>query len=257
MSSDFQLESQKIGLTSVWMYGGGRQSACIAALIVQGKLPAPDIAAIADTGREKQSTWDYLREVIQPALPFKIHIISKSLYATVDLWGGKDDETLLIPAYTNESGEIGKLSNFCSNEWKVRVVDRWLSKRGITHYQKWIGFSIDEPKRWIKMNQVQGDYVRLPLVDDCPTAAADAIRIVESMGWPKPKHSSCWMCPNMGDVEWSELSPEEFEMACQFDEKIRLRDPNAFLHKSCIPLRQVKMNRTEQPRPCDSGVCFV
>lgn len=255
--SDFQLESQKVGLPSAWMYGGGRQSACIAALIKQGKLPRPDYACIADTGREKQSTWDYLREVVQPALPFEIHIVPKSVFATVDLWGGADGKTLLIPAYTNESGEIGKLSNFCSNEWKVRVCARWLNRQGVTAFQSWIGFSQDESRRWIKIKKSQGEHVFLPLVDAVPTTSVQAVAIVEAMGWPSPRHSSCWMCPNMGDAEWLALSPEEFEQACILDEEIRLIDPHAFLHWSCTPLRQVKFTRKDEPRPCDSGVCFV
>jgi hypothetical protein len=256
--SDFVLESQKVGLPSVWMYGGGRQSACIAALICMGKLPAPDIAAIADTGREKGSTWKYLKEVIQPALPFPIHIVPKSEFTTVDLWGGVDKKTLLIPSYTNESGDIGKFSNFCSHEWKVRVVDRWLSKRGVTASQRWIGFSVNEVKRWTKIKKSQGEYVRLPLVDDCPHTAEQSIKVVESMGWPTPQHSSCWMCPNMTDGEWLALSPDEFEKACQLDEEIRKTDPHAFLHKSCIRLRDVKLiDSKEAARPCDTGVCFV
>jgi hypothetical protein len=257
MSCDFQLESQRVGLPSVWMYGGGRQSACIAALIIQGKLPRPDYAAIADTGREKSSTWNYLSKVVQPVLPFKINIVSKSEFSTVDLWGGKDGETLLIPAYTNETGQTGKLSTFCSNEWKVRVVERWLRKRDVFNHQSWIGFSHDEPRRWLKMKAAQGEYVRLPLVDDTPTTSEQTVEIVKEMGWPEPPHSSCWMCPNMRDVEWASLSPDEFEKACVLDEEVRLKDPHAFLHSSCLPLRQVKFIKTsEEPRPCESGVCF-
>jgi hypothetical protein len=40
----------------------------IAALIVTGKVPKPDLAVIADTGREKSATWDYLERYIVPAL---------------------------------------------------------------------------------------------------------------------------------------------------------------------------------------------
>jgi hypothetical protein len=258
INCDFTLESQKEGLPSVWMYGGGRQSACIAALIIQKALPQPDYAVIADTGREKQSTWDYLKSVVQPALPFPIHVVPKSELATVDLWGGKDGNSLLIPAFTNESGEVGKMPNFCSNEWKTRVCARWLRKRGVSVFQSWIGFSVNEVARWTKMKKAQGDYVRLPLVDDLPMTTAEAVRTVEGMGWPIPVHSACWMCPNMTDDEWLSLTPEEFEKACVLDEEIRLRDPNAFLHKSCVPLRQVSFKKNaEQPRPCDSGVCFV
>lgn len=54
--------------TVIWNSGGGTQSAAIAALIVTGKLPKPDLAVIADTGRERSSTWDYLDRHIAPAL---------------------------------------------------------------------------------------------------------------------------------------------------------------------------------------------
>jgi hypothetical protein len=36
-------------MIEVFSSGGGTQSACISALIVQGLLPKPDIFAIADT----------------------------------------------------------------------------------------------------------------------------------------------------------------------------------------------------------------
>ena len=243
---------------SVWMYGGGRQSACIAALIRKGILHAPDYACIADTGREKQSTWDYLRDVIQPALPFKIHIVPKSEFATVDLWGGKDGKSLLIPAYTNESGIIGKMDNFCSNEWKTRVCDRWLKKtQGVKDYVSWIGFGLDEQRRWARLKISRGDAVHFPLVEKHPTRTYQAMRIVQQMGWPTPKHSSCYMCPNMGDPEWKDLTPDEFEKACVLDEEIRLTDPNAFLHSSCVPLRQVNFNSTKESNQCELGVCFV
>ena len=52
----------------LWSSGGGTQSAAIAVLILQGKLPRPDLAVIADTEREKASTWAYMDEYTQPAL---------------------------------------------------------------------------------------------------------------------------------------------------------------------------------------------
>lgn len=231
---------------------------CIAGLIKQRRLPVPDYAVIADTGREKQSTWDYLREVVQPALPFIIHIVPKSEFATVDLWGGSDGKTLLIPAYTNESGEVGKLSTFCSNEWKVRVVERWLRKRGVESFCSQIGFSVNEPQRYVKMKKSQGDYVHFPLVDDCQMTSDQCVEFVRSLGWPTPKHSSCWNCPNMRDEEWVDLPPNEFQKAVALDREIREIDPHAFLHKQCVPLDQVTFKpNTEAPRPCDSGVCFA
>lgn len=255
--SDFKLEIQKPGVPEVWMFGGGTQSCYIAALIARGELPAPDYALIADTGREKKSTFEYLRDVVQPALPFEIKIIPKHVYATVDLWGGADGESLLIPAYTNESGQISKLDTYCSNEWKTRVCERFLRGVGVKSFRKWIGFSVDEPTRYLRMRKSQGDRVRFPLVDDIATTREQCVAGVEAFGWPTPEWSACWCCPNMRDVEWAALTPEEFEKACVLDAEIRKRDPHVFLHKSCVALRDVKFSKEqEQPRPCESGVCF-
>lgn len=55
-------------MTIVWSYGGGVQSAAIGVLIREGVLPVPDLAVIADTGRERRSTWEYLRRFMQPYL---------------------------------------------------------------------------------------------------------------------------------------------------------------------------------------------
>jgi 3'-phosphoadenosine 5'-phosphosulfate sulfotransferase (PAPS reductase)/FAD synthetase len=54
--------------SEVWSCGGGTQSVAIAALICQGRLPKPDVSVIADTGYEKQSTWDYYESVLKPNL---------------------------------------------------------------------------------------------------------------------------------------------------------------------------------------------
>jgi len=97
--------------TIVWSYGGGIQSAAIGVLIREGVLPVPDLAGIADTGRERRTTWDYLRDVMQPYLDpvgLKIEIVPHTL-AHVDLYA-KDGLTLL-PAYTKE----GRLSLFLYN----------------------------------------------------------------------------------------------------------------------------------------------
>ena len=53
--------------TQLWASSGGVQSAAIAALIVQGHL-RPDLAVIIDTEREQSTTWEYMDEVITPAL---------------------------------------------------------------------------------------------------------------------------------------------------------------------------------------------
>jgi len=138
----------------IWSCGGGTQSCAIGALIVQGKLPKPYLSVIADTGREMPTTWQYLDAVLRPALAkvgVEIVRVKKDEWATPRgrlLFATSGQ--LMIPAYTNQSGEPAKLSAFCSSAWKQEVVDRWLSiTHGLTRskYVKW------RPNRGVQRGQ--------------------------------------------------------------------------------------------------------
>lgn len=260
----------------VFSSGGGTQSACISALIVQGRLPKPDFFVIADTGRERGTTWEYLEKVIRPAMEsvgVEVHRIGpewKSIPAHGRDYQSHNENTLLLPAFTNQSGEVGKLSGFCSKTWKVEVVNRYLSQKfGITRsqYRKWIGFSLDEWRRVQRMmcgEEYKKGQIRFPLVSDVPLKRHEAIRTVERMGWPGPPRSRCFDCPNQADEEWLEVkeqAPDEFALAVERDKEIRLIDPHAWLHEMCIPLDQVDFSPEptlfDPGRYCSSGVCFV
>lgn len=254
----------------VFSSGGGTQSTCIAALIVQGRLPKPDFMVIADTGRECKTTWEYLDAVTRPALAavgVNVHRIAASEWASEHCRQAFNGDSLQIPAYTNQSGDIGKLPGYCSSQWKVRVIDRYLSRTfGITRsqYRKWVGFSLDEWRRVQKMS-VGKDYrkglIRFPLVSDVPLRRHEVIREVERMGWPTPPRSRCWMCPNQHDQEWIDLSDDDLALAAEFEAEIQTKDPNAWLHKSCTPIAQVDFSAApglfDSGDYCSSGVCFV
>lgn len=251
--------------TQIWRSGGGVQSTAIAALIVQGKLPKPDLAVIADTERELSTTWAYLNTVTIPALAevgVTLHRVLKSKYATVDLFGGKDKNTLLIPAFTNKGEDIGKLSGFCSNEWKRRVVDRWATKEhGVKESMNWIGISTDESRR--ASGKYTGKWAtRYPLIE-LNMSRADCFSIVKAMGWPEPVRSSCWMCPNHMEEEWlwqQERAPVDHRKAITFDRELRKRDPHAWLHPTATPLGTVvfdKENEVMFGKNCQTGLCFV
>ena len=258
--------------------GGGTQSCCIAALIVQGKLPKPDICVIADTEFENDRTWEYLYSTVMPelvAVGVEVHRIKDSEYAAP--WGNPSvhkgfasSGQLMIPAYTDMSGNtahLSKLSTYCSNAWKQEVVDRWLSKeRGVTRSMmvKWIGFSRDECKRVWRMakgEEYQKGLIRFPLIHDVPTTRQEAINIVKSMGWPDPPRSRCWMCPNQNDHEWREIKadPEMWKCAVEFEREFRKRDPHAFLHRSGKPIDEVDFTEEDDlfAGKCESGNCFL
>lgn len=250
--------------------GGGTQSTATCGLIIQGRLPKPDYIVIADTGREMPTTWSYLDAIVRPALKvigLEVHRIPLGKYVSPNVEGVFTiNNELLVPAYSNLNGN-SKLSNFCTKEWKVRIVDRWLSRNhSITRsmYRKWVGFSMDESRRVLKMQETQDfkkGLIYFPLVD-LRIRRADAIAIVEKMGWPKPPRSRCYMCPNQSDYEWAEVKndhPDKWEQSIALDESIRERDPHAFLHSGIKPLRDAQLEQQDDlfSGSCPSGECFT
>jgi hypothetical protein len=243
-------------VTIFWAFGGGLQSRAIAVLIKQGKLPMPDLIGIANTTREVSSTWSFIDEYLRPA-GFEVHVISHD-YATVDLYRNDD---LLIPAYTRQNGSIGKMDTFCSNEWKQRVCRRWLSDRGVTDCDAWLGMSTNEIER-MKPSGLNWYRHVYPLIEIVKMSRSQCHALVTGYGWPVAK-SRCWMCPNMSVGDWRDLKkdePENFVKAVEFDDEIRQRDPNVYLHRSALPLAQaVEVTEAQETLfdGCDSGYCMT
>lgn len=237
--------------------GGGTQSVCISVLVLQGKLPKPDMVVIADTGREMPTTWDYMDRWWKPALEelgVPVYRVEKEKWAAP--WGKGLFATsgdLMVPAFSSINNS--KLTNFCSKAWKVEVVNRWLSaEHGITRskYRKWIGYSFDEPKRILKMmggDEWRKGLIRFPLVHDLQLRRHESIRVVTDFGWPKPPRSSrCFDCPNQSDLEWREVQsahPPLFQGAIKRDETMRERDPHAYLHSSIKPLKDADLSQED------------
>jgi hypothetical protein len=256
----------------VLSYGGGRQTVAICVLVAQGKLPRPERIVCADTGREAQSTWDYLDAQVAPLLStvgLTVEIASHDL-ATVDLYSGNGD--LLIPAYTKD----GKLPTFCSTEWKRRPVRRWLRTNGYGPAKPvslWLGISVDEVGR-AKPSPTSWITHRYPLLMDVALNKRECVALVKAAGLPEPPRSSCWMCPHRADAEWLALSPVDRVKANALDAEIRSRDitngnGGIWLHKSRKPLAELSDAELTKPtevlplfgepgqEECESGYCFI
>lgn len=210
----------------LWSCGGGRQSAGIAALIAQGRLPRPDHVCMVAIEWEMKSTYRYVCDCIRPTMqaagvPFTF--IPRKKYASYGFWAGADGNSLLLPAHSNQSGQKSKLPEFCSPR-----------------------------KKWFAPSY--------PLLDVVPMHVSGCLAAVEAMGWPEPPRSRCHHCPNQSDAEWAQLTPQEWESACTLDESIREVDPHAYLHKQMIPLRMVALNPKVDDGlfsgGCSSGTCY-
>lgn len=257
-------------LKQVWSCGGGRQSCALAVLIVQGKYPKPDIAVMANTGRERFATFPYLRQYVIPALAsvgVDLQVVDStrwSYYADRYVDGTGD---LMLPVYGFDSkGAPVKYGADCSGSWKRDAINRWLSQtHGITRsrYVKWIGFSrspkeLLRAERMSKSKKEGGGKTRFPLIE-LGLSTGDCMRIIEEFGWPAPKVSACWMCPNLKDSERAELSDDEKRLANEFDGQVRAQFPNTYLHGSYQPLASVDLTKPSDlfTEVCDSGGCFV
>ena len=241
-------------------YGGGKQSVAIITMILDGTLPRPDLIVIANTSREVSSTWEYMNEIVQPALKnigMDVAVACHDL-ATVDLYASNGD--ILIPAFTN--GGKGKLPTHCSNEWKQRVIKRWLKRIGIEETDVWLGISLDEAER---MKPSGANWYRhvYPLIEIAPTSRSGCIERIKAFGWPEPNKSRCWMCPNQSPWEWRNMKrelPRDFAKAVELEERMRQSDSDLYLHKLGIPLPDAISKSEEQTDMfdgCDSGYCFV
>jgi hypothetical protein len=244
----------------IWSSGGGTQSTAIAILILQGKLPRPDYAFIADTGRETGETWEYLEQVVNPALTEIGLVVERLVPSKIpDVFNPKG--TMLIPAFFTNAA---KASNFCSSYWKRDFVKRIAVERGLVPSVNWLGISTDEMTR-VTTARAANWLLRFPLIFDHPLSRAQCIQTITDYGWPKAPKSSCWMCPNRRDAQWihlKETRPDEFQKAVEFDVALRERKPDAFLHDSRTPLGEVAFKEKsessgDQLTLCDSGECFV
>ena len=253
----------------IWSYGGGTQSIAIACLIMAGRLSKPDRIVIADTGYEFKRTWEYTEQYVAPLMAeigLTIEIAPHSL-ATVDLYGKNGD--LLIPAYdatkVDEKGKHVKLPTFCSNEWKTRVVRRYIG--GSSAYPSgvvmWLGMSIEEIGR-MKKSGLDWCKNHWPLILDIPKTRNECRDMILAAGLPLPIKSRCKMCPHQGDDEWLEVQqePEEWQEAIQIDKQI-YASHGVRLHRSGLSLEQVELKSQKEQFEglwvtCDTnGSCYT
>jgi len=209
-------------------------------MICAGEWPKPDLAVMVDSGWDRPSTWQCIREVFMPRLEaagVRLDIIKTTDYMDNGLFDTAG--RLKIPAYRlHADGGISKLHTRC-NSWKGVSVKRWLRAQGVTACENWVGIAADEggraresPHKWITY--------RYPLIEKGYTREA-CFWLCGKHSWPLPHQTSCLMCPQQRNSEWALLRdhyPDEFARACEIDEAIRERDPGLYLWAKAKPLRE-------------------
>jgi hypothetical protein len=216
---------------------------------------------MADTGREVATTFEYLNGIVQPALKqigLQVEIAGHE-YANWDLYKSGD---LLLPTFTRQNGSIGKMPTFCSDEWKQRVIRRWLKERGVTDTDVWLGISLDEAER-MKGSGLNWYRHIYPLIELTPMNRSACVNQIMRYGWEVPHKSRCWMCPNQSPQAWKQmkqLGNGDFEKAVDLENEVREQDKDVYFHPLAIPLEQAVEQSERQSDMfdgCDSGYCFT
>ena len=109
-----------------------------------------------------------------------------------------------------------------------------------------MGISVDEIQR-AKDNRVKYIENTFPLLD-LRMKRRDCVQWLNEHGYTAPR-SACYICPYHSDKEWRELKENKIEWVkiVKFDEAMREKYPNTYLHKSCKPINEVDL-RTEEEK---------
>lgn len=259
-------------------FGCGKQTVAIAAMCIHGKFEKPDYAIFADPQSEDKDTYKYL-EWIKPKFgEAGIKFISCTA-GNIMKDALREGKFATMPVFTKDkNGKPGMLLRQCTNEYKIQPVIQAIRKQilGLKKGQKykgepvelWLGFSMDEAANRINDNPLvhrrpKWLVARYPLVEK-HMFIDNCMAYLERIKWPLPPKSACIICPFKSDISWKELkekNPDQFEEACQFDEQLRshrvsIKNP-VYLHRSLLPLREIKFENQIELFGCRQGFCGV
>lgn len=137
----------------LFSFGGGVQSTAVLVLQAMGQLPQPyDVFVFANVGddSENPATLAYIDAHIRPFIT-RHHIHFETVHKTTF---GKRETLLQHIHRTARSVPIpARMSNgapgnrTCTNDFKIRVIDRWIADQGYSRATVGLGISLDEFQR--------------------------------------------------------------------------------------------------------------
>jgi len=190
-------------------YGGGVNSTALLAMIKLGALSGVDCAVFADTGAEKQATYDYL-DYIKDKSPIPI-ITVKSKEGS--LWDYCEQRRILPMRFMR----------WCTDRWKKKPLSNWIKNSEVKITSQLIGIDYGEKSRlarWASLERFE-----FPLMDK-QYNRRDCEKLIKKVGWKLPVKSGCVFCPFANPREFAELKvnePERFKQLCELEGKTLAR----------------------------------
>jgi len=258
----------------VFSFGGGVQSMAALVLAAEGRVRY-DAFLFCNVGDDSEhpKTLVYVREHAIPFaakhdIPFHTLQKTKRNGDVVTLLASLQDSKRSIKFPMRMSNGAPGIRD-CTENFKIRVVDKWLKKQGATIENPatvGIGFSLDEIHR---IKDRDGDFrivKEYPLID-MRLNRSDCRNVISGAGLPVPPKSACWFCPYHRIKEWQRMKQEEPELFQKSVELERLMiERRTTLGKDAVwmtaygqPLDTVISDQTlmDFDDSCESGYCMT
>lgn len=278
------LPAKASSVVRIFSFGGGVQSHAVMVLQAQHQIIPYDYFVFSNVGHDSENpaTLDYIERYTKPfaaanGIPFvEVQKIRRdgrpeTLVGFIE----RTEKSVPIPARTS-NGAPGNRT--CTDDFKIKIVDRWIKSNGYSHAVVGLGISLDEFSRmrgedWLDSfgKKKLGFWKRRehPLIDLRMTRHQCAALIARS-GLPIPPKSSCFFCPFTRRAEWIEMkrtNPALFEKAIRIEHIINekrgaIGRDRVYLHPDVIPLEravgnQARLFTDEQLDACESGYCLT
>lgn len=233
-------------------FGAGVQSTALYLMALAGEVDA-DFAIFADTQDEPVRVYEHLWQMAElgAAAGFPLYVVTAGRLSDE---ARRPGSFISVPVFgRNQDGGDAQLRRQCSYQFKLRPMRAFVKANLLAPGQRWeclIGISTNELHR-AKPSGRKWVVNTYPLLIDKRMNRRDCELYCRERGVYPPR-SACVYCPFRTDDEWRDLTPAEFEQACEFDDALRLSGGHGgrygdglFVHDSMVPLREVDLATAE------------
>jgi hypothetical protein len=250
--------------------GAGVQSSALYLMDADGELddledgPVKfDYAIFADTQEEPDAVYTHLEWLKgQSDVPILIDTAGKIGDDLLRGTNSTGQPFASIPAFTRQNDKVGQARRQCTNEYKVRVVERVIRRQilGLKPKQRtpkdvelwqYMGFSSDEPGRAARARyrflERGWSKVRFPLFE-LRMSRTECIHYLQGRVPHHVPRSACVFCPYKSNREWLGLRNEDpagWARAVEVDEGMRRHDDKLYVHRSGQPLATANLDEDQ------------
>jgi 3'-phosphoadenosine 5'-phosphosulfate sulfotransferase (PAPS reductase)/FAD synthetase len=240
--------------------GAGIQSTTLYIMAEEGLIPPFDCAIFADTGWERDKTYNVINELQSK---YKTPIITvKAGNIKDNMLEAKETQSRFatMPLYCVQNNNKGMMRRQCTEEYKITPINKELRKLlGLKPRQRYtgdaidfvLGISLDESVRANAYKESKYKTNSYPLIN-LKMDRNQCEHYLDQHNIDVVK-SACIGCPYHTNKEWRSLDKNEFTDACSFDAQIRngfeykkIKSQELYLHSSCQPLADVDMRTAEE-----------